>query len=105
MDRGRPLGRPGSSGTTGAIPATGPTWNRVYPFFSGVAEFYGDYLVRDGNGIYQILPSQSPENFITDLEFPVLLGQSSAMDVQLCYDALTYAIEAAEILGKDAPLP
>ena len=76
---------------------------RVYPFFSGVAEFYGDYLVRDGNGTYQILPSQSPENFITGLEFPVLLGQSSAMDVQLCYDALTYAIEAAEILGKDAP--
>ncbi len=75
----------------------------AYPFFAGVAEFYEDYLVRDQNGTYQILPSQSPENFIPGLdEFPVLLGKSSAMDVQLCYDALGYAIGAAEALGIDA---
>lgn len=75
----------------------------AYPFFAGVAEFYEDYLVRDQTGTYQILPSQSPENFIPGLgEFPVLLGKSSAMDVQLCYDVLGYAIGAAEALEVDA---
>ena len=36
------------------------------------------------------------------LPYPVLLCQSSAMDVQLCYDALGYAISAAEELDVDS---
>lgn len=75
---------------------------RIYPFLTAVAEFYEDYLVRDPDGTYQILPSQSPENFIVGLPYPVLLCQSSAMDVQLCYDALGYAISAAEELDVDS---
>ena len=67
-----------------------------------MAEFYEDYLQKDENGVYQILPSQSPENSVAEVGcFPVLIGQSSAMDVQLCFDALTYAIRSAEILGVD----
>lgn len=76
--------------------------NEAYEFFTAVAEFYEDYLQKDENGVYQILPSQSPENAISEVGcFPVLIDQSAAMDVQLCYDALTYAIRSAEILGVD----
>ena len=76
--------------------------NEAYEFFAAVAEFYEDYLQKDENGVYQILPSQSPENAIPEIGcFPVLIDQSAAMDVQLCCDALTYAIRSAEILGVD----
>jgi len=76
---------------------------RAYPFFVMVAEFYEDYLVPDDFGVYQIMPSQSPENrFEGSGEMPVALCISAAMDVQLCYDALTYAIDSAEILSVDA---
>jgi len=78
--------------------------NRGYRFLKAVAEFYEDYLVEDENGVYQIMPSQSPENtFKGSMEhvFPVSICASSAMDVQLAYDALTYAINAAEILETD----
>lgn len=78
---------------------------RAYPFFQQVAAFYEDYLVRDKEGIYQIVPSQSPENrFEGTGEFPVSIGISSAMDVQLCYDALDYAIKSAEILQADGEM-
>jgi alpha-L-fucosidase 2 len=79
--------------------------NRAYRFFREVARFYEDYLVEDEQGIFQIMPSQSPENRFAGLgriNLPVSIGVSSAMDVQLCYDALTYAVDAAEILGLDA---
>jgi alpha-L-fucosidase 2 len=77
--------------------------DRAYPFFKEVALFFEDYLVEDENGIYQIMPSQSPENRFTDTGFwPVSIGISSAMDVQLVYDALRYAVKSAEILDIDA---
>jgi alpha-L-fucosidase 2 len=78
--------------------------NRAYRFFREVARFYEDYLVEDEGGVFQIMPSQSPENSFAGAGrlLPVTIGVSSAMDVQLCYDALTYAIDAAEILGVDA---
>lgn len=76
--------------------------NEAYGFFAQVAAFYEDYLQEDENGVFQILPSQSPENPLAAAGcFPVPIGMSSAMDVQLCYDALTYAISSAEILGID----
>lgn len=75
----------------------------AYPFFKQVALFYEDYLVEDEDGILQIMPSQSPENrFEGTGVFPVSIGISSAMDVQLAYDALGYAIKSAEILDIDA---
>lgn len=75
---------------------------RAYPFFKEVARFYEDYLVEDENGVLQIMPSQSPENrFEGTGHFPVSIGISSAMDVQLAYDALRYAIESSKILDID----
>lgn len=76
--------------------------NRAYPFFCEVASFYEDYLVKDNEGLYQIYPSQSPENSVQGTGcFAVSIGKSSAMDVQLAFDALGYAISAANILGVD----
>lgn len=75
---------------------------RAYPYFKAVAEFYEDYLVKDSNGVYQILPSVSPENtFLENPDIHISLGVSSAMDVQLAYDCLTYAAEAAGDLQID----
>jgi len=74
----------------------------AYEYFKAVAEFYEDYLVEDENGVMQIMPSQSPENkFAGTGHFPVSIGVSAAMDVQLAYDAFRYAIQSAEILGVD----
>ena len=76
---------------------------RAYPYFVKTAEFYEDYLQEDEEGILQIIPSQSPENkFVGTGNFPVSIGMSSAMDIQLAHDALTYAVNAAEILDEDA---
>jgi alpha-L-fucosidase 2 len=78
---------------------------RAYPFFKEVVGFYEDYLQKDENGVYQIFPSQSPENrFLEAGEFPVSICISAAMDVQLAYDALTYAINSATILDVDLEL-
>ncbi len=75
----------------------------AYPFFKEIALFYEDYLVKDKDGIYQIMPSQSPENGFegTGSIFEVSIGKSSAMDVQLAYDLLGYAVRSAEILKID----
>lgn len=78
---------------------------RAYPFFLEVARFYEDYLVEDESGVLQVMPSQSPENrFEGTGQWPVSIGVSSAMDVQLAYDALGYAVRAAKILGVDGGL-
>ena len=79
--------------------------NRGYRFLKEVAEFYEDYLVEDENDVLQIMPSQSPENTFADacgyFYLPVGICVSAAMDVQLAYDALSYAIQAAETLKTD----
>ena len=76
--------------------------SRAYPFFKEIAQFYEDYLIADEQGQLQIMPSQSPENrFAGTGPWPVSIGVSSAMDVQLAYDALGYAIKAARILQVD----
>lgn len=77
---------------------------RAYPFFRDVALFFEDYLTPDAEGVLQVMPSQSPENRFEGTGFwPVSIGISAAMDVQLVYDALGYAIRASEILDVDAP--
>jgi len=76
--------------------------DEAYPFFKDIAFFYEDYLVKDEAGIYQFMPSQSPENrFEGTGMWPVSIGISAAMDTQLAYDAIGYAIRSAKILGVD----
>ncbi len=76
---------------------------KAYKFFKEIALFYEDFLEEDENGVMQIMPSQSPENRFVGAGGVVTVGicTSSAIDVQLAYDALGYAIKTAEILGVD----
>lgn len=75
---------------------------RCYPFLKEVAAFYESYLIEDESGVLQIVPSQSPENhFVGGGSLSVSLCVSAAMDVQLAWDALSHAVRASEVLGKD----
>lgn len=75
---------------------------RCYPYLKEVAQFYEDFLVKDKNGIYQIMPSQSPENrFEGSGELPVSICTSSAVDIELVTELLGHAVKAAEILKTD----
>jgi alpha-L-fucosidase 2 len=76
---------------------------RAYPFFKEVAAFYESYLVADANGTLQIVPSQSPENRFKGSgdRFPVSIGVSATMDVELAMELLRNTIRASEILGVD----
>ncbi|OGG52297.1 MAG: hypothetical protein A3F84_28985 [Candidatus Handelsmanbacteria bacterium RIFCSPLOWO2_12_FULL_64_10] len=77
--------------------------DRAYPFFKEVAAFYESYLVEDGEGRLQVVPSQSPENrFVGGGKLPVTLCVSATMDLVLIQDLLGHAIRAAELLGVDA---
>ena len=78
--------------------------NKAYVFFKEVALFYEDFLEEDENGILQIMPSQSPENRFVGAGNATDVGicTSSANDVQLAYDALSYAINAAKLLNADS---
>lgn len=76
---------------------------RAYPFIKEVAAFYEDFLVKDEKGVYQIMPSQSPENrFVGGGDFPVTICVSSTIDIELVMDLLNHAIMAAQILNVDA---
>lgn len=78
--------------------------NKAYKFFKEIAIFYEDFLEADENGVMQIMPSQSPENRFVGACDLITVGicSSSAIDVQLAYDALGYAVKTAEILGIDS---
>ena len=76
---------------------------RGYPFLKEAAVFYEDFLVKDSDGIYQVMPSQSPENrYVGGGELPVTIGVSSAIDNELIMDLLSHCIRAAGILNIDA---
>jgi alpha-L-fucosidase 2 len=77
---------------------------RAYPFFEEVAAFYESYCLIDAQGHAQFVPSQSPENRFkgSGIRFPVSLGVSAAMDVELARDLLIHTIRASELLEVDA---
>jgi alpha-L-fucosidase 2 len=77
--------------------------DRAYPFIKEVAAFYENFLVKDKEGIYQVLPSQSPENrFVGGGEYPVTICVSSTIDIELIMDLLSHAIIAAKLLKVDS---
>ena len=76
---------------------------RAYPFFREVAAFYESYLIEDGAGMLQVVPSQSPENRFKGADnVPSSLCVSATMDVQLAQNALHYALWSSELLGVDS---
>ncbi len=78
---------------------------RTYPLLKEVAAFWEDYLVpHPAKGWLVAVPSYSPENTFIGGTKPVSLCVSAAMDVELAYEVLSHAAEAAAILGVDADL-
>jgi alpha-L-fucosidase 2 len=75
---------------------------RGYPFMKEVAKFFESFLIKDNEGTYQIMPSQSPENrFVGGGELPVTICVSSTTDITLTMDLLSHTIRAAKILNVD----
>jgi alpha-L-fucosidase 2 len=75
---------------------------RVWPLFKGAAEFFAATLVRDpATGAMVTAPSISPEN---EHRKGVALCAGPAMDSQILRDLFGQCIQAAQILGVDAPL-
>ncbi len=66
---------------------------RVVPLLKEVVAFYEDFVVLNAKtGLYEFLPSYSPESST---------GVSSTMDVMVCKEALTSLIAACRQLGID----
>lgn len=80
---------------------------RGYPFLREVARFVADYLIIGKDGLFHIVPSQSPENRFREAlvqgyrDMPVTLCFDSAMDIALFSSTLAHAVEAAELLECD----
>ncbi|MGW3243868.1 glycosyl hydrolase family 95 catalytic domain-containing protein [Streptomyces sp. NPDC001070] len=78
---------------------------RAWPLLSGCAEFLLDWLVDDGAGRLETVPSTSPENhFLTPDGSMASLTRSSAMDMALTRAVLERTLGAAGLLGLDTPL-
>lgn len=71
-----------------------------YPIIKGAADFYLDYMqVHPKYGWLVVTPSVSPEHGGLGKESNLTAG--CTMDNQIAYDALSHALEAAEVLGID----
>lgn len=76
----------------------------VYPAIKGAALFFVDDLVEDPKRKHLVVnPGHSPENAPASRP-GVHMDAGCTMDNQIVFDALSAAINAAEILGKDAAL-
>jgi alpha-L-fucosidase 2 len=71
----------------------------VAPGLRELALFYEDYLKEtDKNGDYIFVPSYSPENYPRNTErSPAVIN--ATMDISICREVLTHAIEASQVLG------
>lgn len=75
---------------------------RAWPFLRETALFFEDILERDENGLYQIIPSQSPENRFKGGGSPISLCVSSSCDIELLQELFRDAIFIAEKLGENS---
>ncbi|PSL33393.1 glycoside hydrolase family 95 protein [Chitinophaga ginsengisoli] len=76
----------------------------VYPAIKGAALFFVDDLVEDPKRGYLVVnPGHSPEN-APAARPGVHMDAGCTMDNQIVFDALSAAINAADILGKDKAL-
>jgi len=73
---------------------------RVFPLYREMADFYEDYLTLGKDGIYDIVPSISPENW-PEVPFKgrSLLTYNSTYDVAVCKEILTILVEICNKLG------
>lgn len=79
--------------------------NEAYPVMKGAAEFFADWLVAAENGELVTPVSTSPENnFIAPGGRPAAVGVGCTMDLGIIRELFSRTIDAAELLGRDAPL-
>ncbi|MEU7875223.1 glycoside hydrolase N-terminal domain-containing protein [Dactylosporangium sp. NPDC049140] len=80
---------------------TGFLRERAWPLMRGCAEFCLDWLVDDGAGRLDTIPSTSPENaFISRQGTAESLSYSTTMDIALIHALFTRCLDAAERLGQ-----
>lgn len=73
-----------------------------YPLMKGAAQFILDYLVKDKNGYWVTVPSNSPENsYIHSSGKPFKMTYAATMDIQIITELFQNCIEATEILDTD----
>ena len=77
--------------------------NVAYPMMKGSAQFVLDYLVKDKQGRWATIPSNSPENIY---KYPVTgeifhMTYSATMDIQIITELFNNCIKSTEVLGVD----
>jgi alpha-L-fucosidase 2 len=78
---------------------------QAYPVLKGAAEFYADWLIDAGDGELVTPASTSPENaFIDSSGKAASVSMGATMDLAIIREVFSRTIEAAELLGRDAPL-
>jgi alpha-L-fucosidase 2 len=83
---------------------TGFLRDRAWPVLYGAAQFCLDWLVDDGAGGLETVPSTSPENlFLSRDGEPESLTRSAAMDTALIRALFERCLRAAELLGRTGP--
>ena len=77
--------------------------NKAYPVMKSSARFVLDFLVKDTEGRWVTVPSNSPENKYFDplTGKPQDLTYGSTMDVQIISELFGNCIRSSEILGLD----
>ena len=76
---------------------------RAYPFLKEIASFYEDYLIKDAQGKYVIVPSMAPEDPVKGHpEWTRYTTVSSTIDLEIAREVFTHLILASEILKVDS---
>ena len=78
--------------------------DRAYPVMKSACEFYLDFLIANEKGQLVTSPSSSPEHKFRQPDGRLAaLSAGATMDRALVWDLFTNTIEAAGVLGSDAP--
>ncbi|HTS61721.1 MAG TPA: twin-arginine translocation signal domain-containing protein [Candidatus Acidoferrales bacterium] len=73
---------------------------RAYPALKGAAVFVAAFVTREADGRYHIVPTVSPENWGSTVDFR--LNRDCIVDLALTEFLFDAAIEASRVLGVDA---
>lgn len=76
---------------------------KAYPMIKSSAQFILDFLVKDKQGRWAIIPSNSPENsyFLPETGERQYMTYSATMDVQIIHEVFKNCIQAASVLNID----
>ncbi len=72
---------------------------RALPFMREAAQFYEDFLTETPAGVYEFVPSYSPENTPMNSDSPACIN--AAMDIAVCRELLTNLLIVSRTLGVE----